>query len=186
MRKEKSLYRWYCSFSLSPSRSVEFVFQTRQLLFSLFPRLCWTLIFRARLRIMHIAFIHRILPCEDWLFFSPPMLHETTKTDLQFNYKHSESKKRIKKNLHVLFFQRTRIVPPRWEEVWCTGVRLGFCNSHAGKQAGAGTGLPKVPPHTLRSAGREGRECKISLCNANLYCCAIPLPAFCSGGEARS
>lgn len=69
MRKEKSLYRWYCSFSLSPSRSVEFVFQTRQLLFSLFPRLCWTLIFRARLRIMHIAFIHRILPCEDWLFF---------------------------------------------------------------------------------------------------------------------
>lgn len=51
----------------------------------LFPRLCWTLIFKTRLRIMHTVFIHQILPSKNW--FWPLMLHETTKPDLQFNLK---------------------------------------------------------------------------------------------------
>lgn len=99
MRKEKSLYCWYCSFSLSPSRSVEFVFQTRQLLFSLFPRLCWTLIFRARLRIMHIAFIHWILPCKDWFFFRHQcfMKQPNQTCSLIINTPSQKKKKRIKK-----------------------------------------------------------------------------------------
>lgn len=58
-------------------------------------------------------------------------------------------------------------------------IRLGFGNSHAGKQGGAGTGLSKVYTHThTHTCPWGGRKYKISLCVAILYCCAIPLPAF--------
>lgn len=86
VRKGKSLHCRYCSFSLAPSCSVEFVIQVRQPLFCLsFSQALLNPNLLNKAQNNAHSFYSPILPSNNW--FWPLMLHETTKPDLQFNLK---------------------------------------------------------------------------------------------------